>query len=685
MASPESSGPSPARRRPGKSVAETRRARLRKLPTPMAKQYRRVETTGNRAKGNAVQVSGGIHDRKHNQSEYTFKAKNMVFRNLIPDISTRQPLSDHTALSVVNQARSLQLTAAMSTTDDSIIDSEEEDRLQYQSNGLRVERPAGNIQSTFKADAPFSESPPSIALDKLDSTKLRAASGEMTAHQLQDDRSSMGDDTGANIIMESLDTIKRNQRASISTIQSIRKWPSSRRKDANGIIRSLRTLQALASTPNKEELLMFKPAMEARGLVTKILDPLRSARDISEAIKNIAKQIHKMILESQRSKENDRSTIIDPQLLDCRDQIKQIRRGLNDFQFEFNQAYCSDRSDVVSPLAQEEPVSLVDLETSRNASAILCRELCQICNRHQTHQIYFNLELDNQVCETHYNLSFRVAFQGTDHNRESLVWMKADMRIDKKSSPAVPQASPRTQPCGGASFCPGTLTNNHKFEFSIGSSTFLHEVAPISERSELTRLSDWITEGIYRDRLSRIRLARLIAEAVLKLNPTLWDSTLLKSHRVMVIAPSTREAAIQSHIHITLSQQEHNQHCDSENSTYLRMVLFNLGVTLLELACLKYIPRPACEYGRIDRYSPEIMNITELCRAGDLDKMGEKYAGVVRFCLFGDHEGNVYDLEVQKHFYWKVVRDLEIEESKEIANIYVELDEIRQGYRTTAT
>lgn len=224
--------------------------------------------------------------------------------------------------------------------------------------------------------------------------------------------------------------------------------------------------------------------------------------------------------------------LLNCKLHECRTGISSVMKHLKEFQELLHEFYFPEKPD------PEEAHALHYLRVSRDASAILCQQLSRICPRHPTHQVYFSLNVERQPTEA-LTIGFFFGFQRTDDHGDGVVWIKADSSVSdstsstlgldttrEKEGSAVVIPSNSTADYGvGAKFCPGRLTHSMDFEFWVGASRLLSSAPRGSRPCDPVRLSDWIKT--YRDRHSRIRLARLIAEAVLKLSPTLWTRSLL--------------------------------------------------------------------------------------------------------------------------------------------------------------
>lgn len=320
----------------------------------------------------------------------------------------------------------------------------------------------------------------------------------------------------------------------------------------------------------------------------------------------------------------------------------------------------------VSLLDQRDIEALVELKTSRCVSMLLYHQLSQICTTHSTHKVFFNLDSQNMIQNESPELSFCFAFKPTDSNEYGPVWIKAyfkSNRLEVNMDTLIESEDAMIEPFSlqemevSSTMCPANMTHNIPIEWLAGTSRLEYLTPPRYEDKSLP-LSIWIKQK-YRDRDIRIKLSRLIAEAVLKFNPVFWSETWLCSQHIMVVNPPNYKG-VDSHISITL-QNNHN----SRDSSCTRLVLHSLGVTLLELAYANNIPRPDYKDGTFDSNNIHAIRIMEMCQSADLEKqLGEGFAKVVRFCI-SDHDfaGNMYDPQVQYHIYQKVVLALKVEES----------------------
>lgn len=589
-------------------------------------------------KGKGAQVNGGIHDRQQHHTTYVLDAPNLRFVGSVftSPKSSPQPGWSRT-LDVIRNPKGPSVPSVPSVP--------------------------SMIETTIDID--MAGEHPSLQPSKANSPSLDGQTRKGEAYKQALDRC--------------LDTIQTNTNKASAALLGI--WERGQFKRMLGRVKKLLRMQK-NRIETRDMSIPIGSFMERQETVAGISNTLKSMRDKSESVRVRADQIRQMFtLDGKNPRASRLSKDINEHLGACEITINATITDLNRFHYLYDQLCFPDPYD-----SEEEATALCDLQASRQASAALYQELSQICNAHKAHKIYFNLELESLDRQTYRQLSFRLAFQGTDHNTGTLVWIRADLPIRAPpdgtttwQNTGIPTHNAPLQSYKGTTFCPGTLTNSNKFVFYIGANRFLHETK--CRVHNPMRLSDWITIREYRDRHSRLRLARLISETVLKLNPALWNETKLRSDHIIISATPVDEG-IQSHILITLDKHKAsstNEHrdCEGEYCANLGTVLFNLGITLLELACLETITRPPCFEGNIDWACEEARYIVELCNGETLKGMGHAYAEVVRFCLSDHHEGNIYDPLVQQSFYQKVVRALQKQEPEEATDI---LEDIVREY-----
>ncbi|KAM5344948.1 hypothetical protein ACJ41O_010810 [Fusarium nematophilum] len=326
-------------------------------------------------------------------------------------------------------------------------------------------------------------------------------------------------------------------------------------------------------------------------------------------------------------------------------------------------------------LDNEEAKDLDRLTACRNVSTVLCRQLSQLCDEHDEHYVYVNLEKIEPIQQNaKKRVRFHLAFERPDQNRDGYVWIQAQSIIhdnatgtpsfsrQTESTPS-PHPSPNRyisvaetteRPC----FCLASLENGMNFKFKIGSSTHVQQRPPPSgEGTSPTSLSEWIKER-YQPQWTRIRMARLISEAVLRFDLALWDPASLMSKNIMLIRYKTSEAQLS----VCLRLQRLGFGMSSpavprtNGARHIRTALFHLGVILLELACL-------------EEGAKEDILQRRKCGPDDLKDMGDYYAAVVKYCVQRDDpdgdvdmDGSGADIYDEQYFYQHVIRLLKMED-----------------------
>ncbi|KAF1847243.1 uncharacterized protein K460DRAFT_352406 [Cucurbitaria berberidis CBS 394.84] len=413
-----------------------------------------------------------------------------------------------------------------------------------------------------------------------------------------------------------------------------------------------------------QDLLVFGNALEliqkgertSREPVEHLLETLEGARKQSETM---SIELRKILLPKL-------GFLNEENRIRCIDMIEGAGNCLMDFQTHMNNYY---KSLLLAESPSQQPYSLKpaevkeleELAACRIASAILCQQLCRLCDDHTTHQVYINLDEVKSIPEDErQRLRFHLAFTKSGENDDDLVWIQADSMIDvttaSKTSNVVDAPIEPGQMVERPMFCVASLETGMNFRFRIGTSIHVQQL-PRWGGSYPIALSDWIMQPYLRP-LIRFRVARLIAEAVLKFDATIWDLTSLKSRNIMLLIP---HKGLKTHLGICL--QEQKAILKSEPSSYRsdevhrsQEILYNLGVILLELALMEHLP---------EGYSEE--HIKERCNEDVVQEMGNEYATVIRFCLQfkrGDVQGSgsIYDKSMQEYFYQRVIRLLKLGE-----------------------
>ncbi|KAI0548873.1 hypothetical protein F4679DRAFT_548973 [Xylaria curta] len=340
------------------------------------------------------------------------------------------------------------------------------------------------------------------------------------------------------------------------------------------------------------------------------------------------------------------------------------------------------------PIPDHEAVEKIErFKISRDYSLVLCQNLSEICHIHKAHDMYFNLDSEHDVYQkleggTPREIEFRLAVQRTDMPRYSPVWLKAKSMISIPLGLESPVEDARLSPLQvgeslvkakqfikGARFCLGELHSGMDFRFQVGKFDIQHPDPRVRQECRPVTLSEWIEtrSGTY----PRIRLARLIAEAILKFDPVLWRWTDLDADSLLIIPPLEYEH-IESHIGVSTNHQASRPKRIRAGEIFVR-----LGVTFLELAYQERLPRPRSSNGVPDESCPILKKILKMASDEKLqDKMGDKYADAVRFCLsWRTLKTDLCDHQVQMDLYQKVIGVLRHEEEYQ-ADSFEELRKI---------
>ncbi|KAM5359538.1 hypothetical protein ACJZ2D_014394 [Fusarium nematophilum] len=404
-----------------------------------------------------------------------------------------------------------------------------------------------------------------------------------------------------------------------------------------------------------------------------LLQTLKRAR---QKLREACQLLRRLVLIRQTSKKVV-PTDLTSRVHRCSDNIRAGVRLLKDFQ-ALSQDCIKElwqTGQQLLNLDNEEAKDLDRLTACRNVSTVLCRQLSQLCDEHDEHYVYVNLEKIEPIQQNaKKRVRFHLAFERPDQNRDGYVWIQAQSIIhdnatgtpsfsrQTESTPS-PHPSPNRyisvaetteRPC----FCLASLENGMNFKFKIGSSTHVQQRPPPSgEGTSPTSLSEWIKER-YQPQWTRIRMARLISEAVLRFDLALWDPASLMSKNIMLIRYKTSEAQLS----VCLRLQRLGFGMSSpavprtNGARHIRTALFHLGVILLELACL-------------EEGAKEDILQRRKCGPDDLKDMGDYYAAVVKYCVQRDDpdgdvdmDGSGADIYDEQYFYQHVIRLLKMED-----------------------
>ncbi|KAH7327749.1 hypothetical protein B0I35DRAFT_415644 [Stachybotrys elegans] len=358
----------------------------------------------------------------------------------------------------------------------------------------------------------------------------------------------------------------------------------------------------------------------------------------------------------------------------CYDDLSSLDRNHNRFRELFDK-HVSHLTSLIRDLNEQEKQELALLISCRHMSTVLCRQLGSLCDEHDDHQVYVNLEKIERRSEGKCQwISFELAFQRCDQEEQGFVLIHAEIMVNEDSlsnsftstsdQSDTTLSSPHLQtpiinPVGGmnherACFCIGSLANGMNFRFKIGTGTQVQQCPfPGGAGTSLLSLAEWIRQAKMEQKDfndsnidRRVRLACLVAEAVLKFEIALWSPEILTSQTIMLAADGT-------HMRVCLAQQRYLGSPSPRQPSTVSKILQSLGVVLLELGLLEVIPENV-----LSRGSNELIDNLE-------DEMGRHYTAVVRFCIGYEDETDgdnslrdkgIYDLSIQEYFYQRVIR-----------------------------
>ncbi|KAI1124868.1 hypothetical protein F5Y10DRAFT_248446 [Nemania abortiva] len=515
----------------------------------------------------------------------------------------------------------------------------------------------------------------------------------------------------ANLVAEQLATIRRNIDSAMKYLQPKNKRKGKKASKLPGedelrkIRRYLSGLRAQTLVPDERDLELFRQRVfeskngqeggEDLQQMEKLLKELELALRESKSLKKHGEKIGLYL--PSRGGLNLYQEELHVEFAKCNRTIREdVKPRLASFQYLFHTFCVPKENDYSIQIAN----TLQKFKDSRKASVTLYHQLSKVCDLHPNHDTYFNLETGRRGKQGRNNaqnneIVFHIAVERKDEHKGCLVLLEANSKVPvtprespdivsdslqgsgprlvkrTRSRSVLPDAAPAFSLMHGAMFCIGKLPSGMDFEFRVGVNFMHHPDRHININlagREPVRLSEWITASAFRDRQSRVRLARLISEAVLKFDPRLWRETKLQTDKLMIIDP-LKYSQIESHISVPLRRQSGpstaslddtgiDRYNKAEAAVPVGEVILNLGVTLLELANLEIISRPAPEYRRTN---PETWPKLE---DGRLEReMGPNYAGAVRYCFRNcDSKDNMYDWKMQVEFYKEVVQLLKLDE-----------------------
>ncbi|KAF2279094.1 uncharacterized protein EI97DRAFT_456495 [Westerdykella ornata] len=227
-----------------------------------------------------------------------------------------------------------------------------------------------------------------------------------------------------------------------------------------------------------------------------------------------------------------------------------------------------------------------------------------------------------------------------------------------------------------------------KGTFTAGRNRLYYPEILYDAHSHPVSLSQWITEKRYVDvssgsvvptiilNLMRIKVARLLCEAVLRLTPTFWSQTTLNSEQLLIvdrISGGFLERVLEPHLSVRLDKWSQSKYSLPAQQVSPRgsETLLRIGIILLEIAHLRLVQGlRENEADEIDRTDPSFNLVTKLCGISLQKQFGRlDYAKAVDYCLNPPSLGlDISDVDFHKEFYQVVIVRLEkIERNLELA------------------
>ncbi|RYP75986.1 hypothetical protein DL771_002058 [Monosporascus sp. 5C6A] len=371
-------------------------------------------------------------------------------------------------------------------------------------------------------------------------------------------------------------------------------------------------------------------------------------------------------------------------------------------------------SDQEASAEEDYVATLRNFQLVRGASTAIhhhLKELSHTCKAHTIHRIYLDLEAESYIHEDLQSVHFRLAF-GSEISHSQMMWFEAQSEIrlpvngtmvasqfkrrgvnslggDRRDVTSVMQAAlkPRKESGGRiskrrqrqmvkaaperwnlffaeAEDCMQRLKVRCGLDLSFSPQTrnrLLYDKPFIPADGEPIRLSEFIAHNPYMGILTRLRLAKAIAEGVLKFDPSVWLPSRLISQDMIVIC-SLDGQGYEPHFNIRLagpdgqgdmprpSHQKCGQPCEE--------VLRKLYMTLLELA-------GGASDEELEDEGDLGLGRSARTRSGPrLTDLGAFYTDAVRYCKSLSRDPRcIYDPEVQMDFYQNVVCALESAEN----------------------
>ncbi|KEY71757.1 hypothetical protein S7711_02981 [Stachybotrys chartarum IBT 7711] len=231
----------------------------------------------------------------------------------------------------------------------------------------------------------------------------------------------------------------------------------------HNVQRRLRKLMGLITTPVEADFELLYPStfespsvlgdlvQESKLKLSRLRDHLQPALQHSASLQTHGQKIN-FLMASRGNRgfsRNPDQEEISFEFAKCLATIDALERSLGSFQGLFNNLFghYEQHADVETARAR------VKFQASREASALLCRQLSTICDLHDCHHVYFNLEVEHQgdkegeEREGYSNnvadkdIIFHIAVKRMDEHKDRLVWLKANFNSGKPAT-AQPYPSP---------------------------------------------------------------------------------------------------------------------------------------------------------------------------------------------------------------------------------------------------
>ncbi|KAF4998185.1 hypothetical protein FDECE_11862 [Fusarium decemcellulare] len=413
--------------------------------------------------------------------------------------------------------------------------------------------------------------------------------------------------------------------------------------------------------------------------------------------------------------------------LEFHDQLQSVTQTLYEFQRNCSRLENIQSPQKREPLSEAEKEVLDRFATCRKVSAILYHQLRQVCPFHPEHRVYFNLKVNEMRHQRMPELHFDLAFEATNMypSDATLIWFRAKSslitltadgvsevhrktmnraksradpyRISKRAGGNMTRSNKpqtRSSPTPGITasmfspgqlgFCLGDLRQQTgklavdlpdmmvAGNLTVGRNILCYPDKLSPDHHNPIRLSQWIEggynlsitpgENLSQD-LMRVKIARLLCEAVLRFTPTLWPQHSLSSSHVLVLDPSAR-GNFEPHLSVRLEKTKHPETDPTRPpcSSPSQEIFLRLGIILLEIAYLRVIQGlRQNDAGEIDREDFSFNEVKNLCGTNLHEQFGRsEYAKAVEYCInFSGPETGIQSRELQEQFYQVVVVGLE--------------------------